>query len=68
MGGLIRNSIILLSVSYVQHRIVMITGTVHIGGVGFCGRVGKSVTLLLVQKIHTRQRGVAGQNRYKVTL
>ena len=28
MGGLIRNSIILLSVSYVQHRIVMTTGLV----------------------------------------
>ena len=65
MGGMIRNSTILLSVSYVQHRIVMITGTVHIGSVDFCGRVVKSVTLLLVQKIHTRQRGIIGQNRYK---
>ena len=41
MGGLIRNSIILLSVSYIQHCIVMTTGTVHIGGVEFCGGVGK---------------------------
>ena len=38
MGGLIRGSIILLSASYVQHCIVMITGT---EGVNFCGGVGK---------------------------
>ena len=41
MGRLILNSIILLSVSYVRHCIVIITGIVHIGGVDFCGRVGK---------------------------
>ena len=41
MGGLIRNSAILLSVSYVQHCIVMTTGNVHIGGVDFCRQVEK---------------------------
>ena len=35
MGGLIRNSIVVLSVSYVQYCIVMTTGTVHIGDVDF---------------------------------
>ena len=43
MGGLIRNSIILLSVSFVQHRIVMNTSTVHIG-VDFRGEVGGCLT------------------------
>ena len=52
MGGLIRNSIILLSVSYVQHRIVMITGTVHIGGVDFRGGVGDwSIRAVCVKNI-----------------
>ena len=49
MGGLIRNSAILLSVSYVQHCIMMITGAVRIGGLIF----------------DTRQRGIVGRNRYE---
>ena len=62
MGGLIRNSSILLSVSYVQHCIVMTTGTVHIGSVNFyCRQVGKVRSVTRGAEIHTRQRGVVGQ-------
>ena len=57
MGGLIRNSVTLLSVSHVQHCIVMATRLVPFifEALIFVGELVKSVTiLLLVNKIHTR--------------
>ena len=65
MGGLIRNSIILLSVSYVQHCIVMATGAVHIGGVDFCGRVDKIRSITTGAKKPYKTTRIVGQNQYK---
>ena len=56
MGGLIHNNDILLSVSYVQHCIVMVTGTVH---VDFWGEL-KIRSTTTAAEIHTRQRGIVG--------
>ena len=63
MGGLIRHSIILLSVSYVQHRIVMTTGTVHIGGVDIRGGVGGCSTRAMYVRNIIMETGVIDWQR-----
>ena len=51
MGGLTHNSIILLSVSYVQHCTLTVIGTAHTGGVDFHGGVGKIRSLTTGAKV-----------------
>ena len=65
MRGLIRNSIILLSGSYVQHCIVMITGTVHIGGIDFRGQVGEMHLSVTMFTCNNKQYGMCYDRRFR---